>query len=480
MQMRRIAIFIVALGLTISGIGGSTVSRPVPGVTMARLDARIITGGSPVKLVRYGGYTIGVPVSWAVYHLGLSSTTCVDYARNALYLGRPGLNQDCPARVVGRVATISLQIPPAAGLSATGPAAARLPGVNGPATGAGHSTSAWPTVSNLPEGGGSVRADTQDHELYAAAGRPGLSITATYGSDAASVLAIIQSLRRTTSQPAMASPPGTANQPATASPPGTANQPATASRPARASQPAVPVRANSVDARIVGKGFDTCATPSMAAMQAWVHSFSYVGIYIGGAEVGCPYGNLSPAWVRYVRGLGWGLIPTYVGAQAPCNKQFAVRIQPGWASAEGQAAAQWAVQDAAGLGMGRGTPIYYDMESFNSAKAFCTAQVLSFLDGWTREIHALGYVSGVYSSAATGAESLGLASSVNGHSMAEPDSIWFAFWDGWSNVIGTPYLSPSWWPGYHRIKQYLGGHNRSVNGFSLNIDADLIRGPAFR
>jgi hypothetical protein len=474
MQMRRVAIFIVALGLTISGIEGSTVSRPVPGVTMARLDARIITGASPVKVIQYGGYTIGVPVSWAVYHLSLSSTTCVDYARNALYLGRPGLNQKCPTRVVGRVATISLQFPAAAGSSAAGPAAAGLPGTNGPAAGAGHSTSALPTVGNLPEGGGSVRADTQDHELYAAVGRPGLSITATYGSDAASVLAIIQSLRRTSSQPAMASPRGTANQPATASPPGTA------SRPATASQPAIPVRANSVDGQVVGKGFDTCATPSMAAMQAWVHSFSYVGIYIGGAEVGCPYGNLSAAWVRYVTRLGWGLIPTYVGAQAPCNKQFAVRIQPGWASAEGQAAAQWAVQDAAGLGMGRGTPIYYDMESFNSAKAFCTAQVLSFLDGWTREIHALGYVSGVYSSAATGAQSLGLASSVDGHSLAEPDALWFAFWDGGANVIGTPYLSPSWWPGYRRIKQYLGAHNRSVNGFSLNIDADLIRGPTYR
>ena len=125
-------------------------------------------------------------MSWAVYHLGLSSTVCLDYARNALYLGPPGINEDCPARVVGRVATISLQIPPAAG-----PAAARLPGINGPATGAGHSMSALPTVGNLPEGGGSVRADTQDHELYAAAGRPGLSITATYGSDAASVLAMV-------------------------------------------------------------------------------------------------------------------------------------------------------------------------------------------------------------------------------------------------------------------------------------------------
>jgi hypothetical protein len=239
-----------------------------------------------------------------------------------------------------------------------------------------------------------------------------------------------------------------------------------------------PVRANRADQPFTGKGFDTCATPSMAVMQAWDHAFSYAGIYIGGAEVGCPYGNLSPAWVSYVTSLGWRLMPTYVGAQAPCNKQFAVRIHPAWAAPEGQAAAQWAVQDAAALGMGRGTPIYYDMESFPTNKASCTSSVLSFLDGWTREIHALGYVSGVYSSASTGIESLGLATSIYGRPLANPDAIWFAFWDGQADVIGTPFVLPSWWPG-NRIKQWLGAHNHKLNGFTLNIDSDFIHGATY-
>ena len=34
--------------------------------------------------------------------------------------------------------------------------------------------------------------------------------------------------------------------------------------------------------------------------------------------------------------------------------------------------------------------------------------------------------------------------------------------------------------GYHRIKQYLGPHDRRVNGFTLNIDSDLVRGPVYR
>jgi Domain of unknown function (DUF1906) len=471
MQMRRVNIFIVfivALGLAISGVGGSTVSRHRPGVDVARLTARITGAGSAVKAVQFGGYTINIPVSWPVFELGRNSTTCVSYDRNALYLGVPGLNQDCEAHVVGRVATISLQLPSTAGQSPAGqsPAGqspAGLPGGAGPGVGAGHPASDLPAVSNLPAVGAPVRGDAQDHELYAAVGSTGLSVSATYGSDAGSVLAILRTLRRTSSQPATAGPPA-----------GVRADGAAVTRPAPS-----PAQANIANGNTTAKGFDTCATPSLGVMQAWNHAFSDVGIYIGGAEISCPYGNLSPSWVQSAVGLGWGLMPIYVGAQAYCNKQFTVRIHPNWATAEGQAAAGWAVQDAAGLGMGRGTPIYYDMESFNINKATCRSSALAFLSGWTTQIHALGYVSGVYSSASTGAEALGFASSLAGSPVAEPDSIWFALWDGNANVNGAPYLRPGWWVGFQRLKQYLGAHNRTVNGFTVNIDSDIIRGPVY-
>jgi glycoside hydrolase-like protein len=472
MQMRRVNIFIVfivALGLAISGVGGSTVGRHPPGVDVARLTARITDSSPAVKAVQFGGYTIDIPRGWPVYELGRNSTTCVNYDRNALYLGVPGLNQDCGAHVVGRVATISLQLPSAAGQSPAGQSPAGLPG-GGPAVGTGYPASDLPAVSSLPRVGTSVRGDAQDHELYAAVGGTGLSVSATYGSDAGSVLTILRTLRRTSSQPATAGQPVPAGQPA--------GVPADGGAMTRTSPR--PARANTADWHITGKAFDTCATPSLGVMQAWNHAFSDVGVYIGGAEISCPYGNLSASWVQSAVGLGWGLIPIYVGAQASCDKQFTVRIHPNWATAEGQAAAGWAVEDAAALGMGRGTPIYYDMESFNINKATCRSAVLAFLSGWTTQIHALGYVSGVYSSASTGAEALGFASALAGHPVAEPDSIWFALWDGQANLSGLPYLAPGWWVGYQRLKQYLGAHNRTVNGFTVNIDSDLIRGPVYR
>src|ERR1035438_5824482 len=50
-----------------------------------------------------------------------------------------------------------------------------------------------------------------------------------------------------------------------------------------------------------GQGFATCSAPSVAVMADWLASpYRAVFVYIGGAEVGCPWGNLSRSWVRDV------------------------------------------------------------------------------------------------------------------------------------------------------------------------------------
>ena len=73
-------------------------------------------------------------------------------------------------------------------------------------------------------------------------------------------------------------------------------------------------------------------------MQAWRRAFSAMGVYIGGVEAGCASPNLTAGWVRAVTGLGWALMPTYVGRQASCSS-FSVRIRPARAVAQGHAAA---------------------------------------------------------------------------------------------------------------------------------------------
>jgi Domain of unknown function (DUF1906) len=230
--------------------------------------------------------------------------------------------------------------------------------------------------------------------------------------------------------------------------------------------------------RVARHGFDSCTTPSLAAMQAWHRAFSAVAVYIGGVEAGCASPNLTAGWVRAVTGLGWALMLTYAGPQASCSS-FSVRIRPARAQAQGHAAALDAIDQAATLGMGRGTPVYYDMEAYHGHRR-CKDATLAFLDAWTRTLHAYGYSSGVYSSASSGAENLGWAHRVDGRAIAKPDSMWFGLWDDEQNVRGLPYLLQSWWQGPRRIKQYMGPHRRTLGGYTLDIDSDWVYGAVYR
>lgn len=223
-------------------------------------------------------------------------------------------------------------------------------------------------------------------------------------------------------------------------------------------------------AQASGHGFDTCTAPSKAAMNAWRSSFSAANIYIGGANRACGDGNLSKSWVRHVHADGWHLIPTYVGLQAPCS-HIGATIDPKHARRQGKQSADDAVAEARSFGIGKGAPIYFDMEGYNNTKSSCRNAVLSFLDGWTDRLHHDGYTSGVYSSAASGVADLG-----NADHISEPDGIWFAHWDGKNRVTGDRYLNTDWWPGRKRIKQYRGPHNETHHSVTINIDSDRVHG----
>ena len=251
----------------------------------------------------------------------------------------------------------------------------------------------------------------------------------------------------------------------------TAERPLLAARPAGTATPGGPDRAMA--------GFDTCRTPSLRTMRVWRARFSAAGIYIGGANAACAYGYLSRTWVRTVKAMGWSLLPNYVGAQPPCDP-FPGRIRVGQAAAQGRAAANSAIADATGLGIGRGSPLYYDMEAYNRTKGRCVTAVLTFLDAWTRQLNARGYLSGVYSSADAAIIDLRTDNWVDGHRLAKPQAVWIALWDNRKNVNAPGYLPPSLWPSGDRSKQYSGPHWVKVGGIKLNIDFDMVDGPVVR
>lgn len=221
-----------------------------------------------------------------------------------------------------------------------------------------------------------------------------------------------------------------------------------------------------------GLAFDACAAPSTGALEAWRHSpFGALNIYIGGANRACRQPHLNAAWVKQATRLGWRLIPTYVGLQAPAPGCPCAAMEPAKARSEGEAAAGDAVRDAAALGIGRYNPIYDDMENYVAGHRNTTA-VLAFLSGWTSRLHRLGYYSGVYGGATSGIANL---AAVWGTGYKEPDDIWIAAWNG-RRTTNDPNVPAGFWAHHQRLHQYVGPHTDDYGGVRINIDTDYCNG----
>ena len=225
-----------------------------------------------------------------------------------------------------------------------------------------------------------------------------------------------------------------------------------------------------------GLGFDACSAPSARTMAAWASSpYRGIGVYIGGANSACLQPNLTSAWVGEQVASGWHLIPTYVGLQAPtssCGSCAKLSSTYSRATTQGTEAAGDAVAEAQGVGIGAGSPIYFDMEAYTRTTS-ATAATLTFLSAWTTQLHALGYVSGVYSSGASGIADLSRA--IGGSAYTLPDDVWSANWNGAQNTL-DPYLPSTAWASHQRIHQYRGGHNETYGLITINLDNDYVEG----
>jgi len=465
----------------VSGVRLTAAIQPITNKTAAKVTA------PAMKTVEYRGYAIRVPATWPVYSLSKDPRRCVRYDVNAVYLGTPGPNPNCPAHVVGRADTISIGGPATPGPRST-PVRTDLRA----AVGAKH------VGPDVPAAPGTIMQNAQLRELSVAMPDSAPAITATYGTSADEITQVLAGVRRITQQsaPTGTIAPNPVQQPSAGTPtpaPWPTNPappswiPPSWPTPAPTgtglpTQPPNPVPSSSPPpAPPAGAlaGFDTCGAPSLQTMKAWRARYAVAAIYIGGQEMGCGYGNLSKTWVQSAEAMGWSLMPTFVGLQAPCNS-FSDEINPSQAAQQGQQAAIQAVSDAASFGLGPGSPIYFDMEAYNEKKSSCVTAVLTFLGAWDRQVQASGYVSGVYSSAGSGVINLQNTSSVGGHPLVRPQAIWFALWDNAVNLTGSPYMTPAVWSASARAKQYAGPRVVTVGGISMNIDSDLVNSPVAR
>jgi glycoside hydrolase-like protein len=418
-----------------------TILAALIGVAAAPGDAAAASGNARVaatKIVSYHGASVQVPADWPVFRLGADSGVCVRFNRHAVYLGTPGTNEDCPVRAIGRTEAILI-----------------APEAHDATVATDTRSVLAPTSTPGAALGGGAMATLVEKAQH-------VVITATWGRDRA---AIREALALRSLRGAMLATNG--HRPPKAS---TSTQPRAIAHTTSPAAPALP------GAVYNGLGFDTCTTQSPATMSAWGAASPYaaVGVYIGGVNAACTGGYLNSSWVSAESAAGWHLIPIYVGLQAPgaCSCQA---ITASLATSQGTAAAQDAVIQAQALGIGTGNPIYLDMEGYKRSTA-TTTEVLAFIEAWTEQLHASGYLSGVYSSGASGITDL---VSDYGTGYVEPDELWTADWDSTPPATpptsaANPYVPDGEWQNNQQLLQYLGGRNEKYGNVTVNIDSDYI------
>jgi photosystem II stability/assembly factor-like uncharacterized protein len=229
---------------------------------------------------------------------------------------------------------------------------------------------------------------------------------------------------------------------------------------------------------------DQCILRTPSQMQTWWNSSPYriTNVYIGGDLFPDACALPDADWIETVRNQGWGMIPTWVGPQAPCSRwqlrmspDPAVAFQQGQAEADAASLIAWQI-GLTGNGMGK-TIIYYDMENYNPANSSCRETVKSFISGWTERLHIWGNQAGAYGGACTSYVS----------DWAEivypPDDLWVAAWyqdpgnipDNPMDVplFGITCLPDNLWQYHQRIRQYRAGHDETWGNVRFNIDNNI-------
>ncbi|WP_422769654.1 glycoside hydrolase domain-containing protein [Plantactinospora sp. WMMC1484] len=454
--MRRIVAGLTGLAAVLVGTGMAVVPAGPAGAateaTDATVPARTEVAGDVAgvdRTVSYRGYRLRIPANWQVVELTARPHACLRFDRPTIYLGYPGDQAECPARLVGRTAGLLVEPFDAASAPRHTPQ----------------------TASTAP---GAARVSvpvSRDDAIQVAVRDAGVLVTAVHTP---LTEPLVRRILDTATLGPDASPSSSALPRAGAAvgePPPAAAEPAP-----RAQGPAAPLAAAGPQpGTYLGRGFDTCTAPSQSAMNAWRASSPYraVGIYISGANRSCAQPNLTANWVSNQTANGWRLIPIELGRQAPCSTRYTLLISSNQATAraQGATAATNAVGSAQALGIPAGSAIYNDIEHYPSNPT-CRAAVLSFLSGWTERLHALGYLSGMYSSGSSGIADV--ASAYHDPAYTPVDHLWFAWWNGVADTDAGPYAPAEYWADHQRLHQYAGDVYETWGGVQIRIDRNYL------
>lgn len=225
-----------------------------------------------------------------------------------------------------------------------------------------------------------------------------------------------------------------------------------------------------------GVGVDSCAAGSWTPSQAqWLwnnplpadgYTPSTIGGYIGGVGSNPNCTDINSTWASDISaGLpGWGIIPIYVGYQAPsgCGTNLPqMSIDPSTALSQGETDANQAASLAKSAGFT--DVVYDDMEGYDYTSS-CDSAVTSYLNGWVYQLNQDGLVAGVYGSADS--TIAGLVGHIGDSGMHEPAYIWTGSGESLWNISSVPNSD---WLNDQRDVQY-----GSSSGDGMSWDSDCI------
>ncbi|MFF0781021.1 glycoside hydrolase domain-containing protein [Streptomyces sp. NPDC003720] len=224
-----------------------------------------------------------------------------------------------------------------------------------------------------------------------------------------------------------------------------------------------------------GRAFDTCTAPPKATMKAWHTGFyGAAAVYVGGRNRGCAQPNLTASWVTYVSGLGWKLVPIYVGAQPPCQTgSNPEKLSASTAASLGTSDAKDAVAKAAALGMKAGSAIYLDMEPYDVTNKSCNDAVLTYVRAFDKELRVKTYRAGYYGFTSSSAKAVATASDRTDL----PGNLWYALWDKKNTTTSDWPWGSTRFTDHSRAHQYMVNSKESHGGVTLTVDRDAWDAP---
>ncbi|MGH8881408.1 MAG: DUF1906 domain-containing protein, partial [Stackebrandtia sp.] len=345
------------------------------------------------QAVSYHGYEIDVPASWRVVDLDADPGACIRFDTPAVYLGTPGETSDCPADI-GAGRTAGLVVSKLDEKSAA---------------------TATADTARVSAEAGSAKAKSVNDGIQLAVEDAGVLVSAAHtASTEEKVRGVLDSARLADgAKAAKLASFDTGDAKAKAEPivaPGTLND----------------------------KAFDQCTAQSQSTMDAWRESpYKAVGIYSSGVNRACGQDLLTPEWVSAQNANGWQFIIIHHGLEAPCNPRYTEVFSedPATARQQGVDEANAAIESATALGFGAGSAIYVDIEAYDG----CTEPVMAFVSGWAEGLKAGGWLSGMYSSGASGVADL--CANYDNDQYVMPDHLWFAWWNDQADTDSGQYCS---------------------------------------